>query len=362
MADNVVAYGFHNLEDYFDLNLQDTRAPNIGDALNQAFATYSRIMDGMMQVLVEPTTNFKERWRQAGAGTLQPLSENGRPKPTRNIEHYEVAYPLQRGGDSWGGNREARAKMTIGDVNRNVVEAMRKDKDWMIRHILAAMMDNTNWDYEDDDDEVGSLTIRALANGSGDSVKYSLRNGTRATDDHYLASADAISDSNNHYETMLSELKEHPSNSGPYVAYIASNLVTSTKGLSDFVAVANPLIQYGTNADLTDSTVDSVLAFGDEVLGSVGSMIVVESSYLPDSYAIAVATGAGQPLAMRQHPEASLQGLQAVPFVENSNYAGVDYYRIAGFGARRRVAACVGYFGVSGTYAVPSAYDAPLEV
>jgi len=357
---NTVAYGFYDLQDVFSTRVRDLSVPVISDAIEQSVMQYNQEWMGMMQFLVEETTKFQESYREPAAGTLQPLSETGVPVPRQSKDKYDVAYPLQRGGDAWGTTREARAKMTVQQLNENVMETMRLDYDWMIRHTLAALFTNTTWTYDDDDDNVGTLTIQPLAND--DTVTYPLSGLDPATDTHYLADANAIDDSNNHYETMHEELDEHPSNSGPYISWIPTNLVATTKALADFVEIKKIWVDYGDSADTANEAVRQYIGFGNEVLGVVGDVIVVRARRMPASYILTVASGAeGPPIDMREHEEAELKGLQGIVYQENTNFERVDYYRIAGFGAKRRVSACVMRVG-NGTYAIPSGFSAPLAV
>ena len=88
---------------------------------------------------------------------------------------------------------------------------------------------------------------------------------------------------------------------------------------------------------------------------------VVETPIIPSTYIIAVSTGGGAPLRMREYAAPELQGL----FLENHSPDGNQmvsrFIRYAGFGVRNRVAALVYRIG-NASYAIPSGYDAPLPV
>ena len=96
-------------------------------------------------------------------GTLQPLDEWGNPLPVKDEGYYDVAFPIQRGGTAWGTNRESRAMMTVAEAQRFTLGALRRDADWMRRHFLAALFDNTTWTFQDD--FKGAFTVQPLANG-----------------------------------------------------------------------------------------------------------------------------------------------------------------------------------------------------
>lgn len=370
MANNAVEWGFSTLADHYNERVQNVGVDVIETALQQTAEMYNREWMGVAGVLVEETVKPKESYRVPGAGTLQPLDEQGVPQVRKGFTKIDVAYPIQRAGDAWGTTLEARVKMTVQELQAHTLDVLRRDYDWMTRHALAALLDNTSWSYADDDDNWGTLVIKPLANSGNsgdtnaksDTYPVSGASGVAAgTDDHYLASASALSDSNDHYATLFEELDEHPGNAGPYVAYIPQNLVGATRAMRDFYPPSKPMINYGTDVDLAGDIPAELMGFGDMYIGTVGDTYIVRARRVPSSYIIMVAAGADKVLAMRQHPEAELQGLQPYTVQVNSNFQKVDYYRRAGFGVRNRVGAAVMYLG-GASYTVPTGYDAPLKV
>lgn len=353
---NSIGYGFVTLQDIFADRVMDN-IPIVQTAVEESIAEYQRQMTAMLSMLVAPVTTYQERYRLPGSTTLQPLDQYGNPLPIVPTGYYDVAYPIQSAGIAWGDNRVSRAKMTVADANRLTMTVMNADMDWMARHMLAAIFTNTTWTYADEDH--GDLTIQPLAIAS-DNVVYVRKGGASATDTHYLAQANAIGNADNPFPAIYDELAEHPSNAGPYVAYIPTNLKTAVMALDDFVEINDPDINLGANA----STVVGSIAqgFGDEVLGKANKMWIVEWKRLPDSYILALAQGASDPiLGMRQHAEPELQGL----FPEFQNIDGNrflnKFIRMCGFGVRNRVGAVVYRIGNS-SYAIPSGYTAPLPV
>ncbi len=86
---------------------------------------------------------------------------------------------------------------------------------------------------------------------------------------------------------------------------------------------------------------------------------IAEWRSLPANYMIAVATEGPRPLAMRQEPEAVLQGFNRVAERNDHPFYESQYLRSAGFGANNRVGALVYRIG-NGAYAVPTGYASPL--
>ena len=353
---NQIAYGFVGMEHLFLERLENVNIKTVSTAIEESVAEHNRQAAAVMAELSAPTQAYQVRFKQRDSYTLQPLDEYGRPKPTRPLGHYDVAFPIQGGGAAYGFNHISAAMATVEDINRLTIEAMAADADWMKRHALAAVFDEASWAF--DDEEHGSLTVQPLANG--DSVTYVKRSGATATDDHYLAQADAIDASHNPFPTIYDELMEHPVNAAAtIVSYIPTALKTSVTGLATFHEIEDMDVTPGNASDVLKGSIDR--GFGDRVLGKVDGCWIVEWSLLPSEHMLNVARGTRSPvLNMRQYPAGSLQGFFKKMITEG-NLESTEFYRFAGFGALNRVGACVYQVG-NATYEIPTDYNAPLAV
>lgn len=351
---NAVAYGFIGLEHLAARRVSDGNMRLVAEAVQASVDEYNRQATAALAELAETTTEYSARYLLPGGGTLQPLDEWGNPMVVRSEGYYDVAFPIQQAGTAWGNNRVTRALMTVEEANRETMSALQRDADWMRRHMLAALFDNTTWTYVDK--LKGSLTVQPLANG--DTVSYLRKSGVSATDTHYYAQANAISDADNPFDTWHAELNEHPENSGPYVAYIPSNLKGSIMGLSDFIDAVDTNVNPGALAPTLTGRLDR--GFGDTVLGYVNGIWVVEWSILPDNYGIVVARGAQTPtLMMREFDSPALKGLFIENYSPDGNLHEFRFIRMAGFGAYNRVGALAFRIG-NGAYAIPTGYSTPL--
>lgn len=368
MANNSIAYGFIALQDIFNQRANDPQgaAPRVSDAIQQTFDAYNQILDGIMGTFVQRTTIPMEQVELAGSGTLQPIDEWGNPLPVLPGGNYQVGYPIQGGGTAWGDNRISREFLTVADVNRFALDAMQKDKDWLIRHAMAALLTNTTWTYNDKTPSggnrpLGNITIQPLANGDG--VVYGRTGGlTAATDNHYLAQAAAISDAANPFPAIAAELNEHPSNSGDVAAYVASDLVTGIGTLTEFVEIGDVDIIPPATAEAVRAPGADILGPGRKVLGKTRSGVwVVEMPTMPSGYLMAVSLGADPVLRMREYDAAKLQGFFPEYHNEDGNRSVTRMLRFAGFGVRNRVGALVMRIG-NASYAIPAGYAAPLPV
>ena len=360
---NLLNYGFLSLEDLYAQRVNTVGIDRVYGAVQDSVDEYNRVVNAMMNGMVERTTMVQEYIELPGGGTLQPLTPDGNPLPIVPSGQYTAGYPIHGAGTAWGTNRITREMLTVQEADRFTDDAFQKDADWRMRHLLAAILDETTWTFTDKyggngTKGLGALSVLPLANG--DSVTYMRRGGSSSTDDHYLATASAIADNANPYTGIRAELIEHPTNTGPFVAYVSSSLIATTAALSEFVELNDMDVLYDGEDNLPNAPA-SILGPGDEILGKLKSsnIWIVEWSRIPDGYIIAQALGAGPFVKMRELPVESLQGLFTEGFDVDGNHTGQRFLRWAGFGVANRVAAVVQQIG-NGTYQIPSGYDAPL--
>ncbi|MCP5016127.1 MAG: hypothetical protein GY938_12780 [Ketobacter sp.] len=356
---NTLAHGFVGLESMFSQRVTDNNVATVINAIQISVDEHNRQVAAMTGDMFEFTTEYQVRFLQPGDGDMQPLDQWGNPLPVREEGYYDVAFPIDRGGTAWGTNRETRALQTVADVNRATLNALQRDAKWIKRHMLAALFDNTTRAYSDPDK--GALTVQPLAND--DAVVYVKRSGTNATDDHYHAQVAAIADATSPFDTIYTDLMEHPVNSGgQVVVYIPTSNKAAVEGLAGFIEVGDPDINQGVNTATISGSIDR--GWGDEVIGKVNKCWIIEAGILPDDYLVANVRGSAEaPLWAREQDAAALQGLIREDHSPDGNLQEQRFIRILGFGAYNRVGALV-FFIEAGdtTYDIPAGYAAPLAV
>lgn len=358
---NSIAYGFLSLKDVFANRVTQLNTGVLNNALVQSAAEWTRLMDQALMRLATRTTLASERYRLPGSGSLQPIDQWGNPLPVKGGAYYTVGYPIQGGGTAWGNNRVSREMMSVEDANQYTVDAQRRDADWLIRHMLAALFTNVTYTFTDDTrPEDPTITVQPLANADG--TLFPIVGGDSDDVTHYLAQAAAIDDDHDPFLAVFNALRVHPSNAGRIVSYIPSNLTDDVGGMTDFVDVGDPDILLGDQSDRIVGNMADIQGFGDRVLGKMKGtrQWIVEWSRLPDNYIYSQAIDApDSPLAMREYPSAALQGLFPEAYSPDGNRAEYRFLRYAGFGARNRVSAAITRIG-SGSYGIPAGYTAPL--
>lgn len=366
---NVDAYGFLGLKDLYNSRVLQVGIQRIYTAIQESAAEYSRVLNALAADWYERTTIAQVQFELPGTGTLQPLDADGNPLPVLPSGNYQVAFPIQGGGTAWGTNRVTRELMVVEEANRFTVDAEQRDKDWIMRHLLAAVFTNVTYTFNDEVGQnggrgLGSITVQPLANN--DAVLYKLKGATApVTQNHFLAQAAAIDDTNNPFPGIFKELNHHPSNGNrPVIAYVASNLMDSIRGLSDFVrtygfAGADQQLVIPAITTAKDVT-PPALGVGDFIRGTVDNVWIVEWGLLPDNYIVAKVDGIS-PLRMREYWTSSLQGFFPENFSPDGSHLIQRMIRYAGFGVADRVGMVVKRIG-NASYAVPAGFLAPLPV
>lgn len=356
MATNQVTYGFINLKDLFAQRVEDVGVPIVNEAIDATLAEHTAQLNDLMALFVDQTTDYKVRFRTPVLASLQPLDENGRARPIKGAGYYDIAFPLQMAGTAWGVTYYASQKITVQEANNVTATLITADKRWMRDRILAALLTNVSWTHADA--AHGDLTIKPLANGDTDT--YLIQSGTDSgtTDSHFLAQAGGISDAADPFPILRAELKEHPENSGEVVVFVPTANRAAVEGLSGFYPVADANLRMGAGATVLAGTLN--VAMPGEIFGYHESGVwLAEWKGLPANYLVGTMTGGPRPVAMRQEPEASLQGFRRVASRDDHPFYESQYLRVAGFGVQNRVGAVVMRVG-NASYAIPANYQAPL--
>jgi hypothetical protein len=220
----------------------------------------------------------------------------------------------------------------------------------------AGLFTNVSWTFFDE--LHGDLDIYGLANG--DSVLYAVQTGADqgTTDDHYMAQAQAISDTYNPFPAIYREITEHPENgSGEIITLVATDLVESIKGLSTFTKAPDINLQPGANEQVLIGTLTTPVP--GRVVGYVDQHWIVEWPSMPSGYMISMTTDGERPLSLREEPEPELRDFKQVATRDDHPFYESQWLRIAGFGAWNRVGAVVTRIG-NASYAIPTNYSSPM--
>lgn len=350
---NRIAYGFEQFS-----NVMSDRVVTIGltvveDAITQSMEEHDRQIDDLTAAMVEKTTDFQVNFLSPVVTRNQPLDEHGDPLPIRAAGHYTVAMPILDSGNAFGFDWQTGIKMTVQEINNNVLAIQQGDVRWMMDHILMAWFQKDPYTWVDP--VYGNLTINGLANG--DTAKYYVELGADdvATDNHLLAQAAAIDSSHNPFPVIWKELDEHPENGyGEIVAMIPSNLRDAVMALPTFRPVPDANLKFADTITTLQQTL-GIRVPGRLIGYDEGRVWIVEWKRLPDNYIVAFSTNATSPIRMREDKVPELQGWVEMPQSTDFPYTKRRWLRKAGFAGWNRVGALAYLIG-NGTYSVPTGY------
>jgi hypothetical protein len=348
--------GFTNLKDVVNERVVGDLIPTVTTAIDQAIAEHNKVTEDMIRLFVHRTTQYKVRYKSPAAAKLQPLDEHGRARKIKAAGYYDVGFPLREAGAALGDTRIALAKKTVQQANDQIAMLLDADKRWLRDQILAGLFDNAGYTFSDA--EHGDVAVKGLANG--DSTTYLVRagaeNGATANNYRFIT---AMNDAGQSFRTIFHDLTKQPENAGggKVISMISGNLEASVMNLANFIEVNDPDITLGLSNDkLTGALGVSVPG---EVIGKVDRNWIVRWDSLPDDYVISTITSGDRPLAMREHPEAELQGFNRVADRNDDPYYESQFVRYAGVGGWNRVGAIITKVDPT-AYGVPTGYAQPM--
>lgn len=350
-----VLLGLLNQADLYAQRVTTIGIQVVQRSIDESVAEHNRQLDALMNLFVTRRTDPQTRYLAAGATRLQPLDENGRARPIKPSGYATVGFPIHDAGIAWGRNYRTSVKMTVAEVARIVSMMQDADSRWMRDHLLAALFyENSTTPWTFTDPQFGAISIYGLANG--DAQTYQLLSGadSAATDDHVKGAA-AVTEAV--FQDIHDELVEHPENGPEIIAFIPTASRATVEALTNFYPVADPNLSAG--VAVTQFTAALGVAVPGELIGYIAGCKVVVWPGMPANYILGVAAGGEAPIALREEPEAELQGFRKVADRNDHPWYEQQYLRIAGFGAWNRVGAIVVRTD-NATYAIPTGYSSPM--
>lgn len=327
------------------------------ETVNEYAARTEAEVNLAFSVFVErDTTDYSATYYLPSGGMMQDSADLTRPGAVKPLGTWDVAYPIRDARDQLAWTDVAAAYMTAEKLDAQVRGVANRYLNWKRFHILKALLNSTNETFVDP--IYGSLTIRRLANGSGDSVLYPpiIGSSTEATDDHYLETnyaTSSISDTNNPITGFVKpQLTEH-FGSGRMIAFVNSAEVAKLSALATFDARPPAWVTPGASTDVANAA--GVNAPGT-FIGAIADVAIFEWPWIPATYIVGVNIDAPAPLRRRVDPQPQLQGFKLV--AKQLEYPLEESFWRAreGYGVANRLNGVVVELGTGGTYTTPSTY------
>lgn len=350
-----VLLGLLNQADLYDTRVTTAGVQVVQRSIDESVAEHNRQLNALLALFTTTRTDPQTRYLAAGATRLQPLDENGRARPIKPGGYATLGFPLQDAGIAWGRNYRTSIKMTVREVANVVAMMMDADSRWMRDHLLAALFyENSTTPWTFTDPLFGAISVYGLANG--DTQTFQILSGAdSATTDDHVKGATSITEAV--FQDIHDELVEHPENGPEIIAFVPTASSATVQALTNFYPVPDTNLISGVAVTQFNGVLNATVP--GKLIGYIAGCKVVEWAGMPANYILGVAAGGEAPIALRQEPEAELQGFRKVADRNDHPWYEQQYLRVAGFGAWNRVGAII-YRTDSASYAIPTGYSSPM--
>jgi len=270
-------------------------------------------------LLCERTHKEKVRVPQRSM-SYRPIGEGGTPARQR-IDYQEISLPtpMRYGLGSAVTQQAVEDGIDRQTIELNHREALAADQRWVTKVVMRAMLlDGGWWD--------GSATPPPWK-----------ENTFLSTHDHYLAYNVSGIPALAHFTRMRRHILEHGFGMNGVVCAINGDLAEAITNIAEWATAPSPM---------ATSTMDSLQRLGLTPSFMAGGVIVVESDWVPDNYAVAWAVGE-KPLHWRM-PLGLPLNAGVLTWEESPNVRTMesfDYVRRGSCAVTLRGAGCACYFG-----------------
>lgn len=323
----------------------------------------------IIDLLTFPVTNVIEDVAQFGSEDFEEASEYGVPKGVRpsgevlslgyTFKWYDIANRF-----TWQFLAEATAQR-VEAVHQMVLDADNRN---LFKEVMRTLFRNTN---RTANIKGQNYNVFALWNADGTVPPAYKANTFLGSHNHYRVSGGATITAGD-LDEIIDDFKSHgygAENGSTMFAMVnvtEANTIRSfrvaTGARYDFIpAQGQPGLIIPAQDQLLGTGQPAATFRGMNVIGSYGSLLIIEEDYVPPAYVVALVSG-GQaniqnPIGLREHANTGLRGLRLVKGRDN-DYPLIDSYYVRGFGTgiRQRGAGLIMQIKASGTYDVPAQY------
>jgi len=322
----------------------------------------------LVDLLTFPVSSMIEDVPQFGSEDFEEASEYGVPvgiRPTENVlslgytfKWYDLATRF-----TWQFLSEATSQR-IEAVHQGVLEA---DNRLVFKEVMRTLFRSTN---RTTNIKGQNYNVYAFWNGDG-TVPPQYKNNTFAgSHTHYRTSGAATINSGD-LDEIVDDLKSHGYSAengttqflmvNSAEANVIRNFRVATGSRFDFIpALGQPGLLTPNTQGLIGQQVASSFR-GMNVIGSYGTLLIIEEDYIPAGYVVGLASGGlanlNNPIGFREHANTSMRGLRLIKGPGN-DYPLIDSYYARGFGTgiRQRGAGLVMQVTANANYAAPASY------
>lgn len=365
--------GYHASGDIITQTVDEVDLNALWDDYQASLAQWNTDRSALVSFLTFNITAVSEQVFQGGdTADFEEATEYGEPVGARPRLAGEImGYPFKwfdlAGRFTWQFLADAPASQ-VNSFNNLALEA---DNRLVFLEVMRTLFRNTRRTNKE-----GNTVYPFYSGVAGDDPPDYKMTTFADSHNHFVTTGTATMDATNgppDVEALMNLLAEHGyTSSNGYDMVIMVNraqgdvirqfrsVANGGSGLYDFVPAA------GTPSFLIPAETRTVGAApantlrGMTVIGAYGDATIVQEDYIPAGYLVAFVTGGTDalpnPIAFRQHPTTSLQGLRLVKG-RTPDYPLIDSFYARGFGTgvRHRGAGAVMQV-TTGSYSVPTQY------
>lgn len=331
----------------------------IWDASQDVLRRYNEDMTNIMDIFVEgTTTEFKQRYKLPGYGTLQKQGQFAKSGHVKSGGSWDVAYPLEQYGDSFAWDDITRKYMTMKEYDLHFQTILNDDAGTLRILMFNALFNNAATTFVDP--LHGNLTIQPLANNDATLYPATIGSTTEAAQNNYLVSgyaAASINDTNNPIVPIVNQLEGlfgAPTGGSNIWIFVNNAQTAQLQNLAAFVDVNDRGIVPGdTTATVTGMP---MIPPNMRLLGRCSGAWVFEWRRIPANYMLAIHGDMEKPLMIRKDPDDTglPTGLNLISREETYPFTEFNFRRRIGFGVGNRLTAVVMYLATGSTYSVPT--------
>lgn len=364
---SMMARGYNAVADVLTQTADGRDLNEIWNEFQAVIALQNADRQRIIDLLTFPVTQVIEDVPQFGTEEFEEASQYGVPKGIRpeadvlslgyTFKWYDIANRF-----TWQFLAEATAQR-VEAVHQQVLDA---DSRKIFQEVMRTLFRNTN---RTANIRGNNYNVYTFWNGDGTVPPAFKANTFDGTHTHFRASGGNVVTSGD-LDEIEDDFKSHGYGSENGSTMFVMVNVTEANVIRGF-RVAN-----GARFDFIPAAGQPALIQSDEVvlaggqpaatfrgmnvIGSYGSLLIIEESYVPPSYLVALVSGGEaniqNPIGLREHSNPGLRGLRLVKGREN-DYPLIDSYYVRGFGTgvRQRGAGLVMKI-TTGAYTVPTQY------
>lgn len=352
-------YGLLNLTDA-NLSVDQVGQVRVFEAINNYVERHNDDLAKTTSLLVGSTTvNAEESFELPGGGMMQVADRLARPAAVKRAGRYTIGFPLLDARDQLAGDDITYAYMRLEDLETQISNIFVRHINWVRYEMLRAILNNTNYTFEDETLAQRLIGVKALANQDGTIYPPVISNVLDgAQDNHYLVAgytAATINNTNNPFPVVRKEIVEHFGD-GVHVAFINSNQQAVVEALTAFIPFADPAIQQP--VDQPRITAGPPTNVPGTVIGRINKTWLSVWDYIPDSYLFETDISNLAPLRKRIDT-VPLPGRGVLALIARQQEFPLQeaFWRCRqGFGVANRLNGVVMQFKASGNYDIPTGY------